>query len=89
MTQLGSVSQYDLKLNTINTQNGDYGIPFTLRFNDTRGNGKPLVTVLTNDGKPVPANWFTDRGMAPITKAVDPNSELFKDFIEKPFLQVN
>jgi hypothetical protein len=89
MTQLGSVSQYDLKLNTINTQNGDYGIPFTLRFNDTRGSGKPLVTVLTNDGKPVPANWFTDRGMAPITKAVDPNSQLFKDFIEKPFLQVN
>jgi hypothetical protein len=89
MTQLGSVSQYDLKLNTINTQTGDYGIPFTLRFNDTRGSGKPLVTVLTNDGKPVPANWFTDRGMAPITKAVDPNSQLFKDFIEKPFLQVN
>ena len=89
MTQLGNVSQYDLKLNTINNKTGDYAIPFTLRFNDTRGSGKPLVTILQNDGSPVPEKWFTDRGMAPITKAVDPNSQLFKDFIEKPFLQVN
>jgi flagellar motility protein MotE (MotC chaperone) len=89
MTELGNVSQYDLKVNTVNTQNGEYAKPFTLRFNDTRGNGKPLVTVLTNDGKPVPANWFTERGLEPITHAVDPNSQLFKDFIELPILQVN
>jgi len=89
ITQLGSVSQYDLKLNTINNKTGDYGTPFTLRFNDTRGSGKPLVTVLQNDGSPVPEKWFKDRGLTPIVKAVDPNSQLFKDFIEKPFLQVN
>lgn len=89
MTQLGNVSKYDVKLNTINTETGDYTEPLTLKFNDIRGNGKPLVTVCDKNGNPLPKEWFKQYNFPIVDKAVDPNSELFKDFIKLPIFQVN
>lgn len=89
MTQLGNVSKYDVKLNTINTDTGDYTEPLTLKFNDIRGNGKPLVTVCDKNGNPLPKEWFKQYNFPIVDKAVDPNSELFKDFIKLPIFQVN
>lgn len=89
MTQLGNVSKYDVKLNTINTETGDYTDPLILKFNDIRGNGKPLVTVCDKNGNPLPKEWFKQYNFPIVDKAVDPNSELFKDFIKLPIFQVN
>lgn len=89
MTQLGNVSKYDVKLNTINTDTGDYTEPLILKFNDIRGNGKPLVTVCDKNGNPLPKEWFKKYNFPIVDKAVDPNSELFKDFIKLPIFQVN
>ena len=89
MTDMGNISAYDIKLNTINTETGDYAEPLTLKFNDTRGNGKPIVTIADKNGNPLPATWFSNNGLPNMTKGLDPNSELFKKFIELPVFQVN
>jgi hypothetical protein len=84
----GNLSKFSVNLNTVNPQTGQYGGNLTLQFNDTRGNGKPLVTVIGADGNPV-----TDLSKYGIkqkfTGAIDPNSELFKTFISLPYFQVN
>lgn len=89
MSELGNVSKYDIKLDTVNPKTGENGTPITLRFTDTRGTGKPLVTVVGPDGSPLGSKWFIDYGLPDLSKAVNPNSELFKNFIEKPFFEVN
>lgn len=89
MTDMGNISSYDIKLNTINTDTGDYTEPLTLKFTDTRGNGKPLVTVCDKNGNPLPKEWFKEYNFPMVDKAVDPNSELFKKFVELPVFQVN
>ncbi len=89
MSELGNVSKYDIKLDTVNPKTGENGTPITLRFTDTRGTGKPLVTVVGPDGSPLGSKWFIDYGLPDLSRAVNPNSELFKNFIEKPFFEVN
>jgi len=88
ITDAGNISKFSVNLNTVNPETGQYGGNLTLQFNDTRGNGKPLVTVIGADGKPV-----TDLSKYGInqkfTGAVDPNSDLFKTFISLPYFQVN
>jgi len=89
MADMGNISSYNIKLNTINPETGDYAEPLNLKFNDTRGNGKPIVTIADKNGNPLPATWFSNNGLPNMTKGLDPNSELFKNFIELPVFQVN
>ncbi len=84
----GNAGKFDINLNTINTKTGQYASDMTLRFNDVNGNGKPLVTIIGADGKPV--RDLTKYGIdAKLTGAIDPNSELFKTFISLPYFKVN
>jgi hypothetical protein len=88
ITDAGNLSKFDINLNSIDPNTNQYVGQLTLKFNDVKGNGKPLVTVIGADGNPI-----TDLSKYGInqkfTGAIDPNSDLFKSFISLPYFQVN
>jgi hypothetical protein len=89
MLQAGNVGTYTLDLNLVNPQTGQNAGKFKLKFNDVNGNGKPLVTIADSNGKNVPKEWFTQYGLPPVVGAINPNSELFTDFINLNIVKVN
>jgi hypothetical protein len=89
MLQAGNVGTYTLDLNLVNPKTGQNAGKFKLKFNDVNGNGKPLVTIADSNGKNVPKEWFTQYKLPPVVGAINPNSELFTDFINLDIVKVN
>lgn len=88
VTDAGNLSKFDINLNSVDPNTNQYVGQLTLRFNDVRGNGKPLVTVIGADGNPI--TDLSKYGInQKLTGAIDPNSDLFKSFISLPYFQVN
>lgn len=89
MIQAGNVGTYSLDLNLVNPNSGENAGTFKLKFNDIRGNGKPLVTIADANGNNIPKEWFEQYGLPPVVGAISPNSQLFTDFINLNIVQIN
>ena len=96
INQAGNTSSF--KINATTSANG-YNGSFTLKFDDVKRNGKPLVTIIQADGNPVTNlgpyiyggsyNPNDKNKQLYVTGAMDPSSELFTKFISLPYITIN
>lgn len=96
INQAGNTSSF--KINATTSANG-YNGSFTLKFDDVKRNGKPLVTIIQADGNPITnlGPYIYGGAYDPsdkskqlyVTGAMDPSSELFTKFISLPYITIN